>query len=108
METMKLYVVVRADLPPGAQVAQSCHALRLFTHEHPEIDRQWYEESNNLVCLQVDDEPALLALADRIESSGVAVSRFHEPDYANECTALAIAPTGARLVSNLPLTLRAA
>lgn len=35
----KLYIIVRADLPAGAQVAQSCHAMRLFVHEHPDDAR---------------------------------------------------------------------
>lgn len=105
---MKLYVVVRADLPPGAQVAQSCHALRLFVAEHPQIDAQWYEESNNLVCLQVPDEDGLLKLMERVRDARVPLSVFEEPDYDGEATALAIAPQGARWVSSLPLALRAA
>jgi len=104
----KLYIIVRADLPPGAQVAQSCHAMRLFVHEHPELDAAWYRDSNNLVCLQIADEQALRRLHERAVESNVAVSLFHEPDYNDEATALTIEPRGARLVRSLPLTLRAA
>lgn len=104
----KLYVVVRADLPAGAQLAQACHGMRAFVAAHPDVDRAWYEGSNNLVCLQVPGEAELLALARRAEERGVPVAVFREPDFADEVTAVAIAPAGARLVSSLPLALRAA
>ena len=52
----KLYIVSRSDLSPGLVVAQSCHALRAFTAEHPEVDQKWYTESNNIVCLQIANE----------------------------------------------------
>jgi peptidyl-tRNA hydrolase len=103
---MKMYVIARADLDPGMQLAQSCHALRLFTAEHPALDREWYEESNNLVCLAVPDEKALKALCRSAESAGVPYSRFHEPDLGNSLTAVALAPAGTGLVGSLPLALR--
>lgn len=103
---MKLYVIVRSDLPPGAQCAQACHALRAFVAAHPGIDKEWYEESNNLVVLQIPDLDALLALRDRMVESGVPGALFHEPDFNDEATALAVAPAGERLVSSLPLALR--
>lgn len=31
---MKLYLVVRADLPPGPQAVQAAHAARQFAAEH--------------------------------------------------------------------------
>ena len=105
---MKMYVVVRSDLAPGAQVAQSCHALRLFAAEHPHIDRYWYAKSNNLVVLQVPDEASLLALSERAREAKVAASTFREPDYGNEATAVAVEPDGWKLVSSLRLALRAA
>ena len=102
----KLYVVVRADLSPGAQVAQSCHALRLFVSEHPEIDRRWFETSNNLVCLKTANEQTLVALADQARDRSVARSLVREPDFDDSATALTIEPAGQSLVSNLPLALR--
>lgn len=103
---MKLYTVVRGDLPPGAQLAQSVHAMRLFVADHPDVDRAWYETSNNLVCLSVPDQAMLEQLAERAASAGVEVSMFTEPDLDDQPTALAIGPAGARLVSSLPLALR--
>ena len=34
----KLYIIVRRDLAPGAQCAQSCHAMHAFVNEHPALD----------------------------------------------------------------------
>lgn len=103
---MKLYIVTRSDLKPGAQVAQSCHALRLFAEEHAHVDRYWYAKSNNLVCLAAKDESALQAIVARARAEGVAVSEFREPDFGDAVTAVAIEPDGAWLVANLPLCLR--
>lgn len=102
----KMYVIVRSDLPAGALCAQACHGLRAFIAAHPEVDRRWYEESNNLVILEIPDEAALEQLASRCEDAGTPYARFHEPDFGDTLTAVAIAPTGWRLVSSLPLALR--
>lgn len=103
---MKLYVVTRSDLPPGAQCAQSCHAMRLFAEEHPHIDRYWYAKSNNLVVLAAEDEASLYAVAVAAKNAGIAVSLFREPDLDNALTAIAIEPDGAKLTSNLPLAMK--
>ena len=105
---MKLYVIVRGDLPPGAQVAQACHGLRAFAEGYPEIDRAWYDGSNNLIVLSVPDLAELESLRCRAQEASVPVTAFCEPDFDDELTAIAIAPDGARLVSSLPLALRAA
>lgn len=102
----KLYIVVRADLAPGAQVAQSCHALRLFGAEHPRIDEHWYRASNNLVCLSVADESELAALAAKADALGLCCSLFREPDFDDEATALALEPEARCLVGHLALALR--
>lgn len=100
---MKLYIVVRADLPAGPQIAQSCHAMRLFAAENPVIEAHWYGDSNNLVCLKVPSEAALLEHAQEIQADGCPVALFREPDYRNEATAFAAAPEAARKLANLPL-----
>lgn len=102
----KLFIIVRADLPPGAQLAQSVHACTSFAHAFPTIEGRWYAQSNNLVCLQTKDEASLMSLAERSEALGIAHSVFREPDFNNEATAMALAPEGWRLVSSLPLALR--
>ncbi len=103
---MKLYVVVRGDLKPGAMVAQSCHALRAFTEVHPEVERRWYRESSNLVVLEVPNEDALFALVGRLAKEGVEIACFREPDMNGEMTAISAGPAAQRHLSSLPLALK--
>lgn len=103
---MKMYVIVREDLDPGLMLAQSGHALRLFVDQHPVVDKEWYETSNNLVVLGVPNETELAKLADDLDSYGVKVSSFREPDLDNEMTAIAVEPSGYKHLSNLPLAMR--
>lgn len=102
----KLYVIVRADLPPGAQLAQSCHVVSAFAVAHPELHRAWHTGGQNLVCLQVPDRRALEYLGNEI--CPAAYAAFSEPDYGGELTALAMSDDAARWLSSLPLALRAA
>ena len=101
----KLYLVTRRNLLPGARAAQLCHALRAFVEEHPDVDRRWFERSNTLVLLEVDDEDALMRLAWQAVMTGVPWSLFREPDLDNAVTAVAIGPAGKALVRRLPLAL---
>lgn len=105
---MKMYVIVRSDLKPGLQVAQSCHAMRLFIEEHPKVDQVWYEASNNLVVLGVPNKEALAKLAYDLTVQGVEVSTFREPDLNNELTAIAAGPAAQRYLSTLPLAMKRA
>lgn len=100
---MKLYLVGRRDLGPGLLAAQLCHALREFVAQYPETDREWYERSNTLVLLNVDDESALSTLAERAQRLGVSVATFREPDLNHALTALALGPEGRRLVRHCGL-----
>ena len=112
METSnsKMFVVVRADLPAGAQAAQACHALVAFGIAHPELVRAWHDDSNNLVVLAAPDRAGLEQVYDRAACErGVAVTRFHEPDFDGALTAVALhGSTAHKLVSSLPLALRPA
>ena len=106
MENGKLYVVVRSDLPPGARAAQLAHTALAFALAFPEATRRWHDESNNIVLLEVPDETALCALAQRARVAGVPCITFTEPDLSDATTGVALGPTGYRLVSNLPLAFR--
>lgn len=103
----KLYVVVRADLDPGPQAVQACHAAREFAHHHPEMEKSWFERSNHLAVLSVPDEPALLRMIRRAEERGIACTPFRDPDYGDSVTAIALEPgdRGRRLCSGLRLAL---
>jgi peptidyl-tRNA hydrolase len=99
----KLYIVVRGDLSPGLRAAQACHAQRLFVEEHPEVDRDWYENSNTIVILEVRDIDELMDLAFDLDARNIRFSQFDEPDLQNEPTAIAVAPEGKGFLRRLPL-----
>lgn len=100
---MKLYLVTRRDLPPGARAAQLCHALREFVERHQDEDRAWFEASNTLVLLEAEDEGALSRLALAAAASKVPAAEFREPDLDDALTAIAIGPSGRKLVRELRL-----
>ena len=102
----RLYVIVRSDLPPGAQLAQSCHALSAFACAHPDLHREWHTGGQNLVVLAIRDKFTLAGLLYDAANSGVEHARFHEPDFGNELTAIALGANARRLVASLPLALK--
>lgn len=95
-------------MEPGYQAVQSMHALRQFTAEHPEIDKEWFEKSNYLGLLSVPNEQALVDLIEQATVHDIPFSVFREPDVDNEITAIALAPgeKSKKLCSRLPLALR--
>jgi peptidyl-tRNA hydrolase len=104
---MKLYIVSRQDLPPGAQCAQSVHAAFAFAQEHPELTRDWHLNSNNIVILAARNEQDLALLIEKARHDGVEFSAFREPDFDDALTAVALAPRGKKLVQKIPLALAA-
>lgn len=103
--TPRLYVIVRGDLPPGARVAQAVHGFRQFVADHPEIEKEWFENSNTIVILQARDEAHICTLADRAEMYGVPKAIFREPDLHDQATCLVLAPTPPtrKICRDLPL-----
>lgn len=97
----RLYVVVRADLPPGLQMAQACHAA----HEYGLYGND--DVGDNLVVLAAS-AAQLHELAAQAAALGLSHVAFHEPDLGGELTACAFSGTIRPLVSSLPLALRAA
>lgn len=97
------YVVVRSDLPLGFLAAQVVHAAGESSLARVPI-------GTNAVVLAVPDEPALLAIAARLEAAGVAHTLIREPDapWHGAATAIGIEPVSDRstlrpLLSSLPL-----
>ena len=88
----KLYLVTREDLSPGYQAVQACHALRQFVADHPEIDKEWFTQSNYLALLVVKNLDDLVKLQNDAQNLGLRVSVFDEPDIDNQITAIAIEP----------------
>lgn len=105
----KFYIAVRADLPPGLQLAQSVHAMAEFWDDHPSFARSWRRRSNFLVVVSVPDEEALMALATEASmGQSLCTTLVCEPDLGDEHTALAIqpGPQAAALCASFPLALR--
>lgn len=97
---MKLFVVVRSTLSAGLKMAQAIHAFRGFAADHPILESYWHAEHNNIVVLQHEDPEGL---AEDLESQGIRLTRFHEPDLGGQLTAICAEPAAERVLSNLPL-----
>ena len=104
----KLYVIVRSDLPPGDIAAQTGHAVAAFARHHGLAFCTWFDGENNLVVVSVPTLGDLEALRLRVLAHGVLCCDVHEPDLGDSLTAIAADDRIARLVSSLPLALRAA
>lgn len=87
---MRLYVLVRDDLPSKSQQAvQAGHALAQFGLEHKHHFSEW--NNNFLIYLKIDSEEKLLQLHKELkEDDYKAMSLFKEPDLNNSVTALAV------------------
>jgi len=92
----------------GYQGVQSIHAAIQFAFEHPDINKEWFENSNYLGFLSVQDERELHSLIEEANKKNIKLSIFKEPDIDNQITAIALAPSpdARRLCSRLPLALR--
>lgn len=102
----KLYVIVRADLAPGLQIAQACHAVQTFCLAHPTTFHNWAAGPGNLVVLHAPDQMSLGVMAKTAAKQGALTAAFNEPDLGNELTAIALCGMSAhKLLSQLPLAL---
>ena len=104
----KLYLVTRRDIAPGYQAVQSCHGMRQFTADHPEIDKEWFTTSNFLALLSVENEVELMRLIVHAQDAGIRWSAFREPDIDGQITSIAMEPGEATrdLCKNLPRALK--
>lgn len=117
MKMLKLFIVVRADIDVGLQLAQVVHATAQFVHYNPEehrdwfygpegsVDRkQWQPANSNVVVKHVSSEAELLALVKKAAPKSMGLASFQEPDLNNETTAAAFCGAGAQqLLWHLPL-----
>lgn len=99
-------VITRQDINPGYQCVQSLHSSAEFFHEHPDVFKQWKEESNSIICLSAKSEEHLLKLYDKY-SKLTPTSKFFEPDV-DEWTSICLygTPKIRKSLSHLPLTLK--
>lgn len=100
--------MVRKDLKPGAQLAQSCHAAFHFSQEHPQITAQWMQSSDYICILSAPNEQELLSLVEKAKRHDIRFSCFREADLDGQMTAVALAPgmLSKKICSNLPLALK--
>jgi peptidyl-tRNA hydrolase len=105
----KLFLVTRSDISPGYQAVQSCHAMRQFTADHPDVDAEWFSKSNYLALLSVENERELMRLIVHAGDAGLRWSAFREPDVGGVITAIAIEPhpKTVELCKSLSLALKA-
>lgn len=84
------------------------HALRQFNFDHPEIDKNWFENSNYLGLLSVANEAELHKLIQKAMAKDIHFSIFKEPDIGNKVTAIVLepGPLTKKLCSNLKLALK--
>jgi len=101
-------MVTRRDLHPGAQASQMVHAIAQFSVEQPELFKSWYDISNHVALLSIEDEDSLLALAEKLRARGLTVSLFQEPDYDNQYTSFTVeaCDLSRKLTSHLPLAFK--
>jgi peptidyl-tRNA hydrolase len=102
--TIKLYLIVRADLPPGLQAAQLVHAATVLCLEQTAAAMAWHRGVQNVVCLAAPNESELAQHARETAATGRQVATFHEPDLDGQLTAIAV--LGEGLFPGLPLALR--
>lgn len=76
-----------------------------FAVEYPAQFKDWYENSQYVACLSIENEESLLSLAEKLRQRGIAVSIFREPDYNQKATSIAIeaCEQARKLTSNLRL-----
>lgn len=86
----KLYIIVRGDLAPGYQCAQSVHAAFAFASEHADETKNWMIQSNYIAVLNSKNEKELYDLITQAKEQNITFSIFREPDIGNEITAVAM------------------
>jgi len=110
-EPRKMFVVVRADLPPGLQMAQAGHAIAelCFSYGDTAKGLLWYESGEgHLIVLSVPSELDLIDAKNTLQAAGIICEPFNEPDLDMQLTAFACfcAPEDNYLFCDLPLALR--
>lgn len=91
---MKLYVLVRDDLPSKSYKAvQAGHAVAKFAIEHKREFEVW--NNNYLIYLKVPSEDKLKEIVKHLkEDEYKHISAFQEPDMNNATTAVAVSGPG--------------
>ena len=107
MKQIKIVTVVRKDLNPGDQLAQSLHSATEFAHKFPNQFNDWMTNSQYIVSLSANDEHHLKEIYTKLEWFGANVVKFYEPDMNNQLTSIAYygTPKLMKITDNLKLAL---
>lgn len=89
-------------------MSQALHAFRSFIEAYPDVELDWYTNSNFIAILAAKDESELKSIIQKAIKKEIKYSYFREPDLNNEITAIAVEPgrPGKKLTSYLPLALK--
>lgn len=96
----KLYVVVDARLTPGQKMAQAIHAFREFIDYYPDLEAEWYRDSNYICVLEAPTEAHIMDLCNLANESGIRFAYFEEPHYRDTLWVTAAAFEPGQLTSN--------
>ena len=93
-------------MKPGAQIAQSGHAIAQYCLEHPEHLKKW--NNNYLICLSTDNQQSLEKLFEKLMTYDIPMSRFTEPDLDNQLTSIAFQHNSEsrKYTTSLPLAFK--
>jgi len=100
---MKLFIVTRRDLHPGALLAQTVHAASEFAIRHRSTFERWHTESNTIIVKTAGSEQELHRLLDRAQDRQLLHASFREPDMGGSLTSVALEPQARSLVRDFPL-----
>ena len=81
------------------------HVAAEFGIHYYEEYKYWYQSSNSIVTLATKTEQELYQLKEKLESKGIKLIVFREPDIGGFITAIGLVPgpLNKKLLSNLPL-----
>jgi hypothetical protein len=87
----KLFTIVREDIPPGYQLAQTLHAGidLVLSKNHNTTASDWKLNSNTVICLSVTDEESLKIVYLEAVRLGHNPVIFTEPDIGDQFTSFA-------------------
>jgi hypothetical protein len=79
-----------------------------FSFDHPEIYKDWFNNSKYIINLSCKDEQSLITLMQKLDDKDIKYSYFKEPDIDYQVTSITIEPgiVGTKLCSSLPLALK--
>ncbi len=92
-----LYIVVRADLTIGQQMAQIGHAAYEFGRQLPG------RVGEDIYVLAAPDEPALRELVGAVAMAGASLITINDADLGGSLTAAAMNARAAKVLKRLPL-----